>query len=137
MAEVFQQQVAAAIHVKDAQVPSDGYFKEVWMKRPVSMTRWNQRPADAALNEIYRGGATWNESFFKDAKFDVMLDDARKELDFDKRRAKYQQAQEYLWDNSGTLVAFSANLTMGMTSRVKNLDAVENFTIRWNRVTVD
>ena len=138
MAEVFQQQVAAAgIRVKIAQVPSDGYFNEIWMKRPVSMTRWNQRPADAALNEIYRAGATWNESFYKDAKFDVMLDDARKELNFDKRRAKYQQAQEYLWENSGTLVAFSAILTMGMTSRVKNLDSVENFTIRWNKVTVD
>ncbi|MCF8159754.1 MAG: ABC transporter substrate-binding protein [Polaromonas sp.] len=138
MAEVFQQQVAAAgIRVKIAQVPSDGYFNEIWMKRPVSMTRWNQRPADAALNEIYRTGATWNESFFKDAKFDAMLDDARKELNFEKRRSKYQQAQEYLWENSGTLVGFSAILTMGMTSRVKNLDAVENFTIRWNRVTVD
>ena len=138
MAEVFQQQAAAAgFRVKIVQVPSDGYFNEVWMKKPVTMTRWNQRPADAALNEIYRGGATWNESFFKDAKFDVMLDDARKELNFDKRRAKYHQAQEYLLENSGTLVGFDATLTVATTARVKNLDAVENFTIRWHRVTVD
>ena len=138
MAEVFQQQVAAAgIRVKIVQVPSDGYFNEVWMKKPVSMTRWNQRPADAALNEIYRSGATWNEGYFKDAKFDIMLDDARKELNFEKRRAKYQQAQEYLYENSGTLVGFSAILTVATTARVKNLDAVENFTIRWNRITID
>ncbi|NDH55026.1 MAG: peptide ABC transporter substrate-binding protein, partial [Betaproteobacteria bacterium] len=138
MAEVFQQQAAAAgFRVKIVQVPSDGYFNEVWMKKPVTMTRWNQRPADAALNEIYRGGATWNESFFKDAKFDVMLDDARKELNFDKRRAKYHQAQEYLLENSGTLVGFDATLTVATTARVKSLDAVENFTIRWHRVTVD
>lgn len=138
MAEVFQQQVAAAgIRVKIVQVPTDGYFNEVWMKKPVSMTRWNQRPADAALNEIYRSGATWNESFYKDAKFDAMLDDARKELNFEKRRTKYQQAQEHLYENSGTLVGFSAILTVATTARVKNLDAVENFTIRWNRITVD
>ena len=138
MAEVFQQQVAAAgIRVKIVQVPSDGYFNEIWMKRPVAMTRWNQRPADSALNEIYRTGATWNESFYKDAKFDAMVDDARKELNFDKRKAKYQAAQEYLWENSGTLVGFHATLSVATTARVKNLDAVENFTIRWNRITVD
>lgn len=138
MAEVYQQQVAAAgIRVKIVQVPSDGYFNEIWMKRPVSMTRWNQRPADSALNEIYRSGATWNESFFKDAKLDAMLDEARKELNFDKRKAKYQQAQEYLYDNTGTLVGFHATLNVATTARVKNLDAVENFTIRWNRITVD
>ena len=138
MAEVFQQQVAAAgFRAKIVQVPSDGYFNEIWMKRPVSMTRWNQRPADSALNEIYRTGATWNEGFYKDAKFDVMLDEARKELNFDKRKAKYQQAQEHLWETSGTLVGFHATLTVATTARVKNLDAVENFTIRWNRITVD
>ena len=138
MAEVFQQQVAAAgFRAKIVQVPSDGYFNDIWMKRPVSMTRWNQRPADSALSEIYRTGATWNESFFKDAKFDAMVDDARKDLNFDRRKAKYQQAQEYLWENSGTLVGFHATLTVATTARVKNLDAVENFTIRWNRITVD
>jgi peptide/nickel transport system substrate-binding protein len=138
MAEVYQQQVAAAgIRVKIVQVPSDGYFKEIWMKRPVSMTRWNQRPADSALNEIYRSGATWNESFLKDPKLDTMMDDARKEGNFEKRKAKYQQAQEYLWDNTGTLVGFHVTLNVATTARVKNLDAVENFTIRWNRITVD
>jgi peptide/nickel transport system substrate-binding protein len=66
-----------------------------------------------------------------------MLDEARKELNFDKRKAKYQQAQEHLWETSGTLVGFHATLTVATTARVKNLDAVENFTIRWNRITVD
>lgn len=138
IAETFQQQIApAGFRAKIVQVPTDGYFDQVWMKKPVTMTRWNQRPADAILNEAYRSGATWNESFMKDAKFDAMLDAARRELNFDKRKALYQQAQEYLWDNAGTLVAYHNTVTVGTTARVKNLDAVENFTIRWNRITVD
>jgi len=138
MAEVFQQQVApAGIRVKIAAVPADGYFDKVWMKAPVSMTRWNQRPADGMLNEIYRGGARWNESFFKDPKFDAVLDDARKEVNFERRKAKYQQAQEYLWENSGTLVGFHATVLGATTARVKNLDAVENFSIRWHLIKVD
>ena len=77
------------------------------------------------------------ESHFTDATFDAMLDGARKELDFDKRRAMYQDAQKYLWDNSGTLVTFHVKLAVGLTARVKDMDAVENFSIRWHLVKVD
>jgi peptide/nickel transport system substrate-binding protein len=107
------------------------------MKLPVSMTRWNDRPADAILNEAYRGGARWNEAFFKDPKFDALLDAARSELNFDRRRAKYIEAQDYLWENGGTLVGFHAVIQVGHTARVKNLDPVENFGIRWHKIKVD
>jgi peptide/nickel transport system substrate-binding protein len=138
MAEAFQQQVAAAgIRVKIVTVPTDGYWSNVWMKRPVTMTRWNDRPADSALNEVYRSGMKWNESGFKDAKFDAMLDGARSELNFERRRARYVEAQDYLWENGGTIVGFHVNLLVGAASRVKNLDAVENFSIRWHKITVD
>jgi peptide/nickel transport system substrate-binding protein len=138
MAEAFQQQVAAAgIRVKIVTVPTDGYWSNVWMKRPVTMTRWNDRPADSALNEVYRSGMKWNESGFKDAKFDTMLDGARSELNFERRRARYVEAQDYLWENGGTVVGFHVNLLVGAASRVKNLDAVENFSIRWHKITVD
>jgi peptide/nickel transport system substrate-binding protein len=118
-------------------VPTDGYFDQIWMKRPVSMTRWNDRPADGVLNEVYRGGARWNESFLKDAKFDAMLDAARTELNFEKRKARYIEAQDYLWENTGTLVGFHAVINVARTARVKNLDAVENFGIRWHKLSVD
>ena len=138
MAEAFQQQVAAAgIRVKIVTVPTDGYWSNVWMKRPVTMTRWNDRPADSALNEVYRSGMKWNESGFKDAKFDTMLDGARSELNFERRRARYVEAQDYLWENGGTVVGFHVNLLVVAASRVKNLDAVENFSIRWHKITVD
>lgn len=138
IAEAFQQQVApAGIRVKIAQVPSDGYWSNVWIKRDAVMTRWNDRPADAILNEVFRSGTRWNESRFADPKFDAILDEARKELDFEKRKAKYIEAQEYLRANSGTLVAFHATVFAGMTSRVKDLDAVEYLSIRWDRVKVD
>ena len=138
MAEAFQQQVAAAgIRVKIVTVPTDGYWSNVWMKRPATMTRWNDRPADSVLNEVYRSGMKWNESGFKDAKFDTMLDGARSELSFERRRARYVEAQDYLWEQGGTIVGFHVNLLVGAASRVKNLDAVENFSIRWHKITVD
>ena len=138
IAQVYQQQAAAAgIRVKIAQVPNDGYWNTIWMKKDAVLTRWADRPADAALNEIYRMSSPWDESKFSDPKFDALLDAARKELDFARRKALYQEAQAYLSENAGTLVTFHVKLAVGLTARVKDLDAVDNFAIRWNRVKVD
>ncbi len=138
IAEAFQQQVAAAgIRVKIVSVPTDGYWNQVWMKKEGVMTRWNDRPADAILNEVYRTGTQWNESGLADPAFDAILDSARRELDDAKRKAHYEAAQNYLWENGGTLVAYHVVDNVAVTSRVKNLDQAENFLIRWHLVKVD
>ncbi len=138
LAEAYQQQAAkAGIRVNIVQVPTDGYWKEAWMKKDVAATRWNERPADQALHEIYLSTAKWNESYFKDEKFDKLLAAARRELDFDKRKALYVQAQEYLWENSGTLIPYTVTKYVGTTRRVNNLDPVKNDAVRWHKITVD
>ncbi len=138
IAEAFQQQVAAAgIRVKIVSVPTDGYWNQIWMKKEAVMTRWNDRPADAVFNEVYRSGTQWNESGFSDPAFDAILDNARRELDYDKRKALYIAAQDYLWEKAGTLVAYHVVDNVGATSRVKDLDQAENFMIRWHLVKVD
>lgn len=138
IAEVYQQQAAAAgIRVNIVQVPSDGYWNEVWMQKDAVTTRWNERPADQALNEIYLSTARWNESYYKDPAFDALLTQARQELDFEARKALYVQAQEHLWETSGTLIPYHVTRLVGTTARVGNLDAVENNSVRWHLVTVD
>ncbi|WP_371228034.1 ABC transporter substrate-binding protein [Roseovarius sp. 2305UL8-3] len=138
LAEVYQNQAAAAgIRVNIVQVPSDGFWSEVWMQKDAVTTRWNERPADQALNEIYLSTAKWNESFYKDPAFDALLAQARQELDFDKRRALYVKAQEHLWETAGTLIPYHVTRLVGTTSRVDNLDAVENNAVRWHLVTVN
>lgn len=138
LAEAFQQQVAAAgIRVNIVQVPSDGYWSQIWLRRDAVMTRWNQRPADAILNEVYRTGSPWNESRQASPQFDAILDAARRELDATRRAALYRDAQQHLADNTGTFVAFHANVFMGTTARVRDLDAVEYFSIRWHLVRVN
>ena len=138
IAEVVQQQVAAAgIKVNIKVSPSDGYWSDVWMKKDVAMTRWNQRPADQALNEIYHSGAKWNESYYKNSKFDTVLESARKELNFEKRKAIYQSAQKMLWEDSGTLIPYTVSKLIVTTARVNNLDEVENWSVRWHKITVN
>jgi peptide/nickel transport system substrate-binding protein len=137
LAEAYQQQAAkAGIRVNIKQVPSDGYWKDTWMQKPVSATRWNERPADSALHEIYLSTAKWNESYYKDADFDALLGKARRELNFDKRRALYVQAQEHLYQTAGTLIPYHVSKLYVMGANVKGIDAVENHSIRWHKVTV-
>ena len=137
LAEAYQQQAAkAGIRVTIKQVPSDGYWKDTWMQKSVSATRWNERPADSALHEIYLSTAKWNESYYKDADFDAMLAKARRELNFQKRKALYVGAQEHLYKTTGTLIPYHVSKLYVMNSRVSGIDAVENHTIRWNKVTV-
>lgn len=138
LAEAYQQQAAAAgIRVNIVQVPTDGYWSEVWMKKEVAATRWNERPADQALHEIYLSTAKWNESYYKDESFDAMLADARRELDFDKRKALYVSAQEHLYENAGTLIPYHVTRMVGVGARVKNLDAVKNDAVRWHKITIE
>jgi peptide/nickel transport system substrate-binding protein len=138
LAEAYQQQAAkAGIRVTIKQVPSDGFWKEAWMKKTVAATRWNERPADQALHEIYLSTAKWNESFYKDEGFDALLGKARRELDFDKRKALYVQAQEHLHQTAGTLIPYHVTKLYALNSRVKNFDMVVNEAIRWHKITVE
>ncbi|MDA8008629.1 MAG: ABC transporter substrate-binding protein [Alphaproteobacteria bacterium] len=138
LAEAYQQQAAkAGIRVNIVQVPTDGYWKEVWMKKDAVATRWDERPADHALHEIYLSDAKWNESYYKDPDFDKLLADARRELNFKKRKNLYVKAQQHLFKTTGTLIPYTVTRNVGVTARVKNLDAVRREAVRWHKVTVD
>ncbi len=138
IAEAYQQQVApAGIKANIVLAPTDGYWSDVWRKKTVAMTRWNQRPADQILHEAYLGGAPWNESYLNDPEFDGLLGSARRELDFEKRKSLFGAAQKYLFEKGGTMIPYHVNRLVGTTVRVKNLDAVENHTVRWHLITVE
>lgn len=137
MAVALQEQLAAAgIRVKITKAATDGYWSQIWMQKDAVGTAWGERPADQALNEIFRSTAKWNETYFNDLTFDAMLDIASQELDFDKRRALYVGAQKYLFDNSGTLIPYHISQLVGLSTRVHDLDAVKNDAVRWHLVSV-
>jgi len=136
-AEVYQQQVAeAGIRVKLTVAPSDGYFDDVWLKKN-AVTSWSQRPADQFLNEAYRSGAAWNESHFANAAFDTLLDQARATLDIEKARTLYVQAQEILFNEGGTLIAYQENGRRVMSARVTGIAAQDEDYIRWHMVGME
>lgn len=138
MAVAYQQQAAAAgIRVTVTKASTDGYWSQVWMQKDAVATRWNERPADQALNEAFYSGAKWNETYYQDPVFDMLLSDARGTVEFEDRHALYEAAQIRLWENAGTLIPYHVTQLVGLTARVSGLAAVKNDAVRWHLVKVD
>jgi len=134
-AEVYQQQVAkAGIRAKITLAPSDGYWDDVWMKAPVAMTSWSARPADQILNEAYRSGSSWNESYYANKSYDEELDKARASIDLNEARKHYQEAQRILFEEGGTFIPYQQNGLRVLTADVTGLKPLDEDYIRWHLV---
>jgi peptide/nickel transport system substrate-binding protein len=110
------------VEVEVVQNPADSYWNDIWMKVPFCTSSWGERQADQVLNEVFRSGASWNEANWNDAPFDTLLDDARRELDFAKRKAIYQQAQQLLADEGGSIIPLFQNQLLAHRQGVTGMD---------------
>ena len=136
LTEIFQQQAAkAGITVNIKTVSPDGYWTEQWMKEPFLMTCWNERLADAALNEIYRGGGEWNESYWNVPEFDALLDSARAEKDAEMRNQYYRDAQKMLYEDGGTIIPYYQNLIRVQKACIDGISPLANVWIDWDVIT--
>ncbi len=120
----------AGIELKVIREPNDGYWSNVWMKKPWSAVYWNGRPTeDWMLSTAYAGGAPWNDTFWKHDKFDKVLVEARAELDSAKRREMYAELQTILHNEGGVVIPMFANYVW---ARGKNLMHGENLSPTWD-----
>ena len=137
MAEVYQQQMAEiGVNIELETVPSDGYWSDTWQTEPFTATCWGERTADQILNEAYRSGASWSDTFYANPDFDAALDAARAELDFETRRGHYVDAQAMLWDNGGSLIPFHAKTFRGTSQCVVGMTPVGVFYIPYHSMSV-
>ena len=77
---------AAGINVNVVREPNDGYYSDVWLKKPFCMVQWGARPTpDQMFTLAYKDDAAWNESHWKNPRFNELLLMAKSELDDTKR----------------------------------------------------
>ena len=106
------QKIGLNVDVK--QVPADGYWSNYWMKVPVGFGNINPRPtADILFSLFFKSDAPWNESVWKNEKFDQLLVAARAESDDAKRKQMYRDMQFLIHESSG----------IGVPVFISNLDA--------------
>ena len=78
-AQLFQQSAAAAGIPLEVKVePDDGYWSNVWNVEPFCASYWGGRPVqDQMYSTAYLSTADWNDTKFKNARFDELLIAAR------------------------------------------------------------
>lgn len=104
---LLMQQSAAQIgfNIKVVREPTDGYWSNIWMKRPFHGSNWLPRPtADLRFSLAYVSDAKWNEAQWKNERFDSIIREARGVVDGPKRREMYCEAQMLMWDEGGSII---------------------------------
>jgi peptide/nickel transport system substrate-binding protein len=122
MAVAYRDQVAAAgIDLTVTNASSDSYYTEIWMQKPLMVSYWfTGRPIDQLLNQIFRTGSSYNESAWSNPTFDALLDDARAEMDDDRRRTLYQDAQRIVVEDSADMTPMFGDRLVGISRDVVN-----------------
>jgi peptide/nickel transport system substrate-binding protein len=107
-AQLYQQSCAkAGIKIEIKREPGDGYWSEVWNKKPFSLSYWGGRPTQGQMYSTgYVSTADWNDTRFKNEKFDKMLYAAQAELDETKRKQIYHDMAVLIRDQGGLIVPF-------------------------------
>ncbi len=125
MLAVYQQQAqAAGIRLTIIEDPVETFWTNTWLVEPFITTSWNERPAPLILNEAWRSGAPWNETYWNQPEFDQLLDQAAAEPDVALRRGFYWQAQEQLSQNGGAFIPFHLNQTRVISTCIAGVQPI-------------
>ena len=93
---------ACGIDINVIREPDDGYWDNVWLKKPFVASYWSGRPTvDWMMTTAYAADAVWNDTFWKNPRFNELLIAARSETDETKRAAMYAEMQQLLHDDGG------------------------------------
>jgi len=106
-AAVLYQSDAAkcGIEINVVREPNDGYWDNVWMKKGWCASYWSGRPTcDWMFSAAYAESAAYNETFWKNDRFNSLLISARPETDEKKRGEIYAEMQQLVHDDGGQIV---------------------------------
>lgn len=120
-----EQAKAAGIDIKVVREPNDGYYSDVWLKKPWCMVQWGARPTpDVMYSLAYKDDASWNESKWQNARFNELLLMAKAELDDAKRAEMYTEMGQLARDDGGTVIPYFPNFVYARRTNVKTGDGL-------------
>lgn len=119
-AQLIKESAAAAgLTIDVVREPDDGFWSNVWMQKGWSATYWGGRPTeDWMFSTTQDKDAAWNETHFKDERFQTLLTQARSELDEAKRRDMYVEMQRIVSDTGGSLIPMFNNYVWARTDKL-------------------
>jgi peptide/nickel transport system substrate-binding protein len=126
MALVLQQAAQrAGLELEVKRMPADGYWSNHWLNSPVGFGNVNPRPsADTILTQFFKSDAPWNESRWKNPKFDQLLLAARAETDNGKRSQMYADMQTMIHEEAGIGIPLFLASIDAHTTKLKGLSPI-------------
>lgn len=125
---------AAGINIDLIREPNDGYWANVWIKKPWCASFWGGRPTeDWMLSAAYWSEAKWNESVFHNKRLDELILSARAELDDAKRRVMYAEAQAIISNQGGTVVPMFSNYVNAVATTIAHDKVASNWQLDGNK----
>ena len=116
---------AAGIDLGIVREPNDGYWSNVWLKKPFTACYWGGRVIeDQMFSTAYAAGVPWNDAFWKHERFNELLTVARAELDDAKRREMYAEMQQIVRDEGGTIVPMFASYVFATSDKLALSDQI-------------
>jgi peptide/nickel transport system substrate-binding protein len=124
----------AGITINVVREPNDGYWSDVWMKKPWGMCYWGGRATeDWMFSTAYAEGANWNDTFWSHDRFNKLLLEGRAELDDAKRRAIYFEMQKIVRDEGGVVIPIFNNYVFAMSDKVQHDEMAGNWDLDGNK----
>lgn len=112
---------AAGITINVNREPNDGYYSDVWLKKPWCAVQWGARPTpDVMYSLAYKDDAAWNESRWQNERFNELLLQAKAELDDTKRAEMYREMAILAKDDGGTVIPFFPNFVYARRKNVQH-----------------
>ena len=109
----------AGITINVVREPNDGYWSNVWLKKPFCACYWGGRPTeDWMFSTAYASGVDWNDTRFEHARFNQLLLSARSELDESIRRGQYAEMQTILNRQGGTIIPMFASYVFASSDKI-------------------
>jgi peptide/nickel transport system substrate-binding protein len=105
-----EQAKAAGIEINVIREPNGSYWDNVWLKKAWCLCYSEGQPtADMFLSTSLAANAAWNDTHWKNPRFNELLLAARAETDDAKRAPMYAEAQQLVHDDGGQIVLMFNN----------------------------
>jgi peptide/nickel transport system substrate-binding protein len=128
---------AAGIPLQVKLEPDDGYWSNVWNVEPFCASYWGGRPVqDQMYSTAYLSTAEWNDTKFRNARFDELLIAARAELDAAKRKGMYSEMAAILRDEGGLILPMFNDFVDGVRNEIAGWEPDPNGELMNGRAAV-
>lgn len=123
------------IDINVVREAADGYWDNVWLKKPWCASYWSGRPTcDWMFTTVYAKGANWNETRWANERFNELLVQARAETDDAKRSTMYTEMQQLVHDDCGQLVIVFNNIVEASAKKLAHGDIAANWELDGLRI---